>query len=370
MKIAFIGGRDIHMIGGIESYMYNLATQLVALGHEPIVFCESQSNKIEWVNGFKVVHQRGFKSNLICKPWLGLKATIKIILYEKDVDVIHYNAWPPALWSPIARLFGIKTVMQGHGLEWQRSKYSIVQQKIIKVMEWWTAQINPHLIMCSESQTKYFMQKYKKRATTIPTAINLPSLSRKSESKILEKHSLQSQEYFLFLARLVQDKNPDYLIKAFIAANHKTKKLVVAGDNKADIEYVRYLHNLGKGCDEIIFTGAIYGEDKDTLLRNAYSFCIPSTIEGLSISLLEAMSYSLPIIASDIPANREVLKSDKALWVRPENENDLREAIEYSVNNSTAIKETTLYNYRLVKECYTWEKVAMKYVTYLSALVR
>lgn len=44
MKIVFIGGRDIHLIGGIESYMYNLASTLVRFGHHPIVFCESNRN--------------------------------------------------------------------------------------------------------------------------------------------------------------------------------------------------------------------------------------------------------------------------------------------------------------------------------------
>lgn len=79
MKIAFIGGRDIHILGGIDNYIYNLATQLVKIGHEPVVFCESDHDGDEIVNGFRVIHRRGFKSNLICKPWLGLKATWRIV---------------------------------------------------------------------------------------------------------------------------------------------------------------------------------------------------------------------------------------------------------------------------------------------------
>lgn len=174
MKIVFIGGRDIHILGGIENYMLNLATQLVKLGHEPIVYCESNRNETEWVNGFKVIHQKSIKSIFLCKPLLGLKATIKTIRHEKNVSIIHYNAWPPSLWCWIPRLFGIKTLMQGHGLEWQRSKYSPKQQKIMKMMEKITAYMNQHLIMCSEAQTKYFKKTYNKNAVTIPTAINLP----------------------------------------------------------------------------------------------------------------------------------------------------------------------------------------------------
>lgn len=367
MKIAFIGGRDIHKLGGIESYMYNLASQLVTMGHQPIVFCESDRNGVEWVNGFKVIHQKGFKSNLICKPWLGFKATLKVIKHRKDIDVVHYNAWPPSLSSPLARLFGVKMLMQGHGLEWQRSKYSLKQQKVMKFMERVTAYINPNLIMCSDDQTRYFKEKYKKQAVTIPTAINPPKLGNRNDSEYLSKYSLTTKGYFLFLARLVKDKNPDFLIRAFVKSQYQDKKLVIAGNNDADMEYVNHLHQLADGCDDVVFTGAVYGDEKEALLRNAYTFCIPSTIEGLSISLLEAMSYSLPILASDINANKEVLEADKAVWVRPENEEDLKLAIEKSVNDPAAINAPVEYNNQLVLNHYTWEKVAEKYIDYLQS---
>ena len=370
MKIVFIGGRDLKNLGGIENYMLNLATQLVKMGHTPIVFCESDHNGITTINGFQVINQKGFKSNFICKPLLGLKATIKTILCFHDADIIHYNAWPPSLWSPIARLFGFKCVMQGHGLEWKRSKYSPFQQKILKFMEWLTAHINKNLIMCSEDQTHYFKEKYNKQAVTIPTAINIPNLKDHNDSEILNRYSLSSKGYFLFLARLVKDKNPDYLIKAFVKSRHQDKKLVIAGNNDADIKYVNYLYQLAKDCTDVVFTGAVYGEEKEALLRNAYSFCIPSTIEGLSISLLEAMSHSLPIIASDINANKEVLDLDKALWVRPENEDDLRSAIEKSVENPCSIVLPLKYNYNYVKNNYTWEIVANRYVKYLNTICK
>lgn len=369
MKIVFIGGRDIRMLGGIESYMFNLATELVRVGHEPVVFCESDHNGEEFVNGFRVIYQKSFGGNLICKPWLGLKATLKTILNIKDVDVIHYNAWPPSLWSPIARLFGIKTVMQGHGLEWMRSKYTPVQQKILRFMEWYTAHLNRNLIMCSEDQTQYFKLHYHRQATTIPTAINLPDLSDSQDSDILDRFSLHSKRYFLFLARLVQDKNPDYLIKAFREANINGYKLVIAGNNPADPQYVKYLHGLGGNSPDIIFTDAVYGADKQQLLKNAFMFCLPSTIEGLSISLLEAMSYKLPIIASNIPANKEVLEADKAIWVRPENVEDLVQAFKDSIANHEDLIAVTQYNYDKVCKYYTWPKITERYINYLQGLI-
>lgn len=367
MKIVFIGCRDIKLLGGIESYMTNLTAELVKLGHEPIIYCESDKNSIEMHNGVKVIHMKGFKSNLLCKPWVGLKATLRTLFNEKNVSIIHYNAWPPSLWCFLPRLFGIKSLMQGHGLEWQRSKYSPKQQKIMKFMEKVTAHINQHLIMCSEGQTKYFKEKYNKNATTIPTAVNMPAAQGVNEEATLAKFGLQPHKYFLFMARLVQDKNPDFLIKGFKAANYNDMKLVIAGSNDADPEYVEKLHRMAEGNKNIVFTGAIYSDEKDAILRNAYTFCIPSTIEGLSIVLLEAMSYNLPVIASDIDANRELLDDD-AVWVRYENEEDVTKAIEFCINNEEVIEKFKETNYKKVIENYTWDKVAKKYIEYLVGI--
>lgn len=369
MKIAFIGGRDIHILGGIESYMLNLSTQLVKMGHEPVVFCESDYDGEEMVNGFKVIHQKGFKSNLICKPWLGLKATWRVIIKMHDVDFIHYNAWPPSLWSPLARLFGKKSLMQGHGLEWQRSKYSPLQQKIMKFMEWFTAHLNRNLIMCSDDQCRYFLEHYHRKATTIPTAIFLPDINTANKSDILTRFGIKEKKYFLFLARLVQDKNPNDLISAFQKLKPESYQLVIAGNNPANPHYVKHLKDLASGNTDIIFTDAVYGDDKDQLLRNAFCFCIPSTIEGLSISLLEAMSYRLPIIASDISANHEVLEDDKAFWVKPENIEDLVHAYQLIISQSKTINEITSYNYNKIASEYTWDKVAQRYIHTVSLMI-
>ncbi len=257
--------------------------------------------------------------------------------------------------------------MQGHGLEWQRSKYSPLQQKILKIMERVTAHLNKNLIMCSEYQTIYFKDKYNRDAPTIPTAINLPNPDAE-DTDILQKFGISKQKYFLFLARLVQDKNPNYLIEAFKKAQISDFQLVIAGDNAANPSYVSHLHSLAEGHNNIIFTSAVYGKHKETLLRNAYGFCLPSTIEGLSISLLEAMSYRLPIIASDIPANREVLGDEDALWHSPENLNELTDSLKKATQDKERFYKTTEQNYERVAESYTWDKVTRKYIQYLEKL--
>lgn len=367
MKIVFIGGRGIHILGGIENYMYNLTRELTKLGHECIVWCESDHREVEDLDGVKVIYHPGPKSNLLCKPWCGLKATLRTLFGEKNVSFIHYNAWPASLWNWMPRLCGIPSLMEGHGLEWQRSKYSPKAQKVMKFMEKFTAKTNHHLAMCSEGQVEYFKQEYGVDSVCIPGAVNLPDLKIADESNILRRNGLAEGKYFLFMGRLVQDKNPDYLINAFIKARLEGWKLVIAGSNDAMPQYVEKLKNLAYDCDDVIFTGAVYGSDKARLLRDAYCFCLPSTIEGLSIVMMEAASYKLPTIASDIDANREFLKDD-AVYVRPENTEDLVEALKFAAENPNKMEQLKQVNYQKILDTYTWDKVAVRYVEYLKSI--
>ncbi len=369
MKIVFIGGRDIHILGGIENYMLNLTRELARMGHECIVWCESDHKEVKKIDGVTVIYHSGPKSNLICKPWCGLKATVKTLLKEKNVSIIHYNAWPPSIWCWIPRLFGVPSLMEGHGHGWQRTKYSPKQQKIMWLMEKFTAKINQHLIMCSEEQVAYFKKVYGRDSVCIPGAVDLPDLTTENDSDVMERYGLQSKKFFLYMGRLVQDKNPDYLIRAYKRAKVNGYKLVMAGANDAMPDYVEMLHKVGEGCADIIFTGAVYGKDKDRLLREAYCFCLPSTIEGLSIVMMEAASYKLPTIASNIGANIEFLGED-AVYVRPENEEDLVEALEFAVAHPERMLEFVDSNYNKICEKYTWNKVATKYVNHIKSLIK
>lgn len=369
MKIVFIGGRGIHILGGIENYMLNLTRELTKLGHECIVWCESDHREVEMLDGVKVIYHPGPKSNLICKPWCGLKSTLRTVFGERHVSVIHYNAWPPSMWCWIPRMCGIPSLMEGHGLEWQRSKYTPRSQKIMRFMEKVTAKMNHHLIMCSEGQVKYFKEEYGRDSVCIPGAVNLPNLETPCSSDILTRYDLEPRKYFLFMGRIVQDKNPDYLIKAFMKCKHEGYKLVIAGGNDAMPDYVAGLHKIAEGYPDVVFTGPVYGEDKEQLLRNAYCFCLPSTIEGLSIVMMEAASYKLPTIASDIDANREFL-GDDAVYVRPENVDDLVKSIEFAIAEPEQMMKFMDINYKKILEKYTWDKVALKYEAYLKTIVK
>jgi len=365
MKIIFIGGRDIHSIGGIESYMYNLATFLKAKGHEPVVFCESDRNEVEYVNGFKVVHNKAIGGRYLRKILLGHKATAYGVLKEREAQIYHYNGWGPAMAAWLAAVCGETIVYQSHGLEWKRTKYTSLQQRIMKFMEWLTVKMMKNITAVSQEQTDFFLTEYGKKCVTIPTAVNLPA--ENYESDVLEKYKLEDEGYYLYLGRLVQDKNPDYLIKAFNKSGIKGKKLVIAGSNDADLKYVEYLHKLGGENPNVIFTGAVYGNDKGKLLSKCFAFCLPSTLEGLPITLLEAMSHKRICLASDIPANKEAL-GDGGVWVKYEDVDDLCDKLLYILKNHKDLAIQNENNYRRVVENFTWDRVSDLYIRYVKQL--
>lgn len=367
MKIAFIGGRTFHHADGIATFMYHLATELVKMGHEPIVFCEDDKNFEEHLNGFKVIHRKSMKSAFLTKPFLGLRATLHCLFKEKGVQVFHYNTWAPAMIaSHIPLLFGRKVVMQSHGLEWKRTKYSAKKQALIKKIETWSAKTNKNWTMVSQEQTEYFAEHYGRKCTTITCAVEMPGEA--IECDFLSRYGLNGNDYFLYMGRLVQDKNPDFLIKGFMQAGLKDKKLVLCGGADGNDKYEDYLKGLADGNNNVIFTGPIFDADKDAAFRNCYAFCIPSTLEGLPMSLLEAMSYGKIAIASDIPACHEAL-GESGIYVPYENDDAISNALIGLLSHEEKYEWQKGYNKNRAAKEFSWESTTRKYVDFVDRLL-
>ena len=368
MKIAFIGARDIHKLGGIEAYTYNLCTELVKMGHEPVVFCESDRDEEEIVNGFYVYHQKSLPSKYKTKPYLGFKAVKRLLKEFPEIQFYHFNHGGPAfLGGPWARLHYKTTLIQQHGIEWRRTKWSKFQRFLMKCSEAYAVKFcGKYSTSVSLEQVERTEQVYHKHCRYIPTAVNLP-VPIKDESA-LSRFNLKTEGYFLYLGRLVQDKNPDFLIKAYMASGVSDKKLVIAGSNDQDSNYVNYLKGLAADNQNVIFTGAVYGDDKETLMKHCAAFCIPSTIEGLAITLLEAMSYARICIASDIPANKEGL-GDNAIWVKAEDVDTLKNAIIRVDKDFDTLKVDGQQNFERIKESFTWPRIASLYMNMVNEII-
>ena len=192
------------------------------------------------------------------------------------------------------------------GIDWQREKWqSGLGSKFIHQGEKNAAKYADEVIVLSKGVQKYFLETYGRETHFIPNGVNRPEVR---EAKLITDHfGLEKDSYILFLGRLVPEKGIRYLVEAF--KNVKTdKKLVIAGGSSDTDSFMEELKELAKGDDRILFTGFVQGAMLDELYSNAYIYTLPSDLEGMPLSLLEAMSYGNCCLVSDIPECAEVVE--------------------------------------------------------------
>ncbi len=303
MRIAMIGHKDFpSRSGGVEVVVHELATRLAANGHDVTVYnrgLQKGHNRYD-CEGVHVIRAWTVKKQALNAMIYSLTATLKMI--TKRYDVVHYHAIGPSAMLPIARLFGKRTVATIHGLDWKRAKWGNFASKYLMFGEKMIAKYANEVIVLSENDEKYFMERYHRGCTRISNAINpvcfMPC------RLIKEQFGLQKNGYVLFLSRIVPEKGLHYLIEAYKRLD-TDKKLVIAGE-VPDTDYGRSIRAMAEGCDNIVLAGFASGDVLSELYSNCCLFVQPSEIEGLALTLLEALSAGAKCLVSDIPENTSV----------------------------------------------------------------
>ena len=304
MKIAMIGHKRIPTrSGGVEVVVEELSTRMAAKGNDVEVYnrrCKEE--KIDNYRGVKVVEVKTFERSSLNALVYSFFATLKCIF--KKYDVVHFHAEGPCAMIPIAKLFGKRVVATIHGLDWQRSKWGGFASKYIMFGEKMAAKHADKVIVLSENVKTYFKQTYGCEAVIVPNGIN-PVTPEKADI-ITREFGLQKDGYILFLARITPEKGLDYLIDAYKSIK-TDKKLVIAGSIDPETEYIASVRQKAKDCENIIFTGFVSGKTLAELFSNCYVYVLPSDIEGMPMSLLEAVGYDARVIVSDIAENTDCL---------------------------------------------------------------
>ena len=304
MKIAMIGHKRIPTrSGGVEVVVEELSTRMADKGHAVTAYNRRcHEKKIKNYKNVKVVEVKTFEHSSLNAFLYSFFATLKCVF--KRYDVIHYHAEGPCAMIPLAKLFGKKVVATIHGLDWQRSKWGGFATKYILFGEKMAAKHADKVIVLSENVKKYFKDTYGCDAVFIPNGIN--PVNREAPDLITSNFGLTKDSYILFLARITPEKGLDYLIDAYKAID-TDKKLVVAGNITPETEYIASVLEKAKGCENILFTGFVSGKTLSELFSNCYVYVLPSDIEGMPMSLLEAVGYDARVIVSDISENVDCL---------------------------------------------------------------
>ena len=251
----------------------------------------------------------------------------------------------------------VKNVVQdltSGGLDWAREKWKFgVGSKFIRQGEKNAVKYADEIIVLSKGVQKYFMETYGRETHFIPNGVNRPEVR---EAKLITDHfGLEKDSYILFLGRLVPEKGIRYLVEAF--KNVKTdKKMVIAGGSSDTDSFMEELKELAKGDDRILFTGFVQGAMLDELYSNAYIYTLPSDLEGMPLSLLEAMSYGNCCLVSDIPECAEVVE-DKALIFKKSDVEDLREKLQDACDHPEMVMEMKKQAADFICEKYNWDEV-------------
>lgn len=361
LNIAMLGHKRIpSREGGIEIVVEELSTRMVEAGHS--VTCYNRSGHHvsgKEFDGGSLKEYKGVRlKSVFTINRKGLAAMTSsffgaICAAFGKYDAVHFHAEGPCamLWLP--KLFGKRCIATIHGIDWQRAKWGGFASKYIKFGEKVAAKYADEIIVLSEGVQKYFMDTYGRKTIFIPNGVNRPTI--RTPQLIKENYGLDKDEYILFLGRLVPEKGITYLIEAFKGIT-TDKKLVIAGGSSDTDAFSQELKKLAEGDDRIVFTGFVQGQMLEELYSNAYVYTLPSDLEGMPLSLLEAMSYGNCCLTSDIAECAEVVE-DKAILFKKSDVDDLKEKLQYACDNPDAVKKLKNGAADFICQKYSWDDV-------------
>lgn len=305
MNISFLITKDLlRGGGGIEKYTREVGRRLVIRGHRVTVYSThgNEPGPDEW-EGVKIIWMPRIRPHWVEKVAGSLNATVLALALRERPDVFHLHSVAAGGMAPLLRLRNVPCILQMHGVEWQRSRWGGVARATLRFLENISFSNATAVTAVSKAQCKFYCQRFTNSVCFIPTGTEVFNPVPPAQLSMI---GIEPLKYFLTAVRLVPEKGVHYLISAF----RKTATewtLVIAGGEGGDRKYVKDLRQLAAGDHRIRFLGHVQSPLLGELYSNAGAYVQASEIEGMSISLLDAMSYGRCCIASNIPENLDVL---------------------------------------------------------------
>lgn len=303
MRIAMIGHKRVpSRDGGIEVAVEELSARMVAQGHEVTLYNRGGKAPKEGYRGIRIRRVPVIRLPGISAFMGAFLATVRAVF--GGYDCIHLHAEGTAAMAFLPKLFKIRTVVTIHGLDWKRSKWGRFASWYLKKGEKAAVKRADEIVVLSNAMQRYFLDTYGRETVYIPNGME--KASRQEADLIRKEWGLEKDGYILYLGRLVPEKGIGYLIDAYKKLD-TDKKLVIVGSPNEMPDYYHQLRQAAQWDDRVIFAGFADGKLLAELYSNCYVYCLPSELEGMPISLLEAMSYGCCCVCSDIPECAEVV---------------------------------------------------------------
>lgn len=351
MKIAIIGTRGIPpRYSGVEKSVEEIVTRLAKEEIKFIVYGHSNralSNKKllqEYPNTILIntptIHNK-YLETIIATFF----ATVDVLF--RRVDLVHYHCLGPSIFSFIPRLFAKKVIVTIHGLDWKRRKWPVWAKIFLWLCQYPALYFSHVTIVVSKSMK----QKFGNKVIYIPVGASFTKISVDKDSELPE---IKNCKYILYAGRITEEKGIHCLIKAFNDLQSEMR-LIIAGEANFSIRYLNSLKFTANS--NIIFTGFLEKDKLAGLCKNAYVMVFPSEIEGLSLSLLDALSYGKCVVTSDIPEFREIL-GDEGTYFKKGDHVELREKLGWLISHPEVVSDIEKNSKKLINE-YNWDNIAV-----------
>lgn len=362
MKICAIGLRGIpDVMGGIESHCQQLYPRLVAQGKQVTVLARSPYVKdapYEY-QGVKVVPVWAMRHKFL-ETFLHTFVAIFYARLFVHPDVIHLHAIGPALFTPLARLLGMKVVVTHHGADYDRQKWNGFAKGLLKAGEKMAIKFANKILVVGSSLTQRLKQENPKQANKIEFVPNGALANFDNNVTLFDLKAtglaIIDQNYIVTVGRLVPEKGFHDLVAAYLKTD-LPQKLVIVGSTDHQDEYSSQL--ISQASERVIFTGRREGAQLKALYKFAKLFVLPSYHEGLPIVALEAISADTPVLLSDILPNLDIELSAEN-YFKVGDQLHLADKLQQEIPK--APKDEIL-------EKYNWDKIALKTVNMFAGLI-
>ena len=366
MRIAMIGARGLPSLypvgGGVETHVENLARHLVIEGHEVTVYVRKYANpkRRKTLNGIRIISIPSINTKHLDTISHVFLSSLHAL--TEPFDICHYHGIGPSTLAWIPRLFkrDSKVVVTFHSRDQFHEKWGILARLYLIYAEW-TAIYFPHVTIAVSHGIQLLCKKLhpKSKVYYIPNGVD--EVSRQPGTNLIEKMGLEPNRYFLQLARIVPHKAQDDTIHAFRMA-HENFKLVIAGSaSYDDTKFLEKLERLAQHDARIMLIGHQSGEVLHQLIAHCRALIHPSRSEGLSVVILEAMSYGRMVIMSDIPENLELIDHSGTCFPAG-NIEELAKTIQWAMDDPAAVAERGKRGQEIIRRLYSWDAVVRKIV--------
>ena len=366
LRIAMLGHKRVpSREGGVEVVVEELSARMVAMGHAVTCYNrrghhvsgkEHDRDQTGEYKGIRIKTVPTIEKKGLAAMSASFFAAIRAAFGR--FDVVHFHAEGPCamLWLP--KLFGKRCVATIHGLDHQRAKWGRFASAYIMLGEKTAVKFADEMIVLSKAVQDYFTEHYQRETKFIPNGVNRPVIWE--AELITETFGLRKDGYILFLGRLVPEKGIRYLIEAFREVK-TDKKLVIAGGSSDTDVFRNEMMALAAGDERILFTGFVQGQMLEELYSNAYVYTLPSDLEGMPLSLLEAMSYGNCCVVSDIAECAEVVE-DKAVLFRKSDVAELKAKLQQLCDDAEMVRSYKEKSSDFICNKYNWDAVAAETV--------